>query len=98
MKACLLAAGLIFCLLTSLFSATGDQGAVATVQPIATEAGIAAMKKGGNAIDGAIAAALTLGVVDGHNSGIGGGCFMLIRLGGGKGVALRGRGAGPGGA
>src|SRR5438045_5918546 len=91
MKACLLAAGLIFCLLTSLFSATGHQGAVATVQPIATEAAIAAMKKGGNAIDGAIAAALTLGVVDGHNSGIGGGCFMLIRLANGEFVALDGR-------
>src|SRR3954471_706408 len=95
MKACLLAAGLIFCLLTSLFSATGDQGAVATVQPIATEAAIAAMKKGGNAIDGAVAAALTLGVVDGHNSGIGGGCFLLIRLADGTTVAIDGRETAP---
>jgi gamma-glutamyltranspeptidase/glutathione hydrolase len=91
MKACLLAAALISFLPTELFSATGRNGAVATVQPIATDAAIAAMKKGGNAIDGAIAAALTLGVVDGHNSGIGGGCFMLIRLATGEFVALDGR-------
>src|SRR5688572_22937147 len=49
------------------------------------------MKNGGNAIDGAVAAALTLGVVDGHNSGIGGGCLMLVRLANGKFVALDGR-------
>ena len=53
------------------------------------------MNKGGNAIDGAIAAALTLGVVDGHNSGIGGGCFMLIRRANGQFVALDGRETAP---
>src|SRR5687767_15492482 len=70
MKAFLLAAGLICCQLTELWSATGRNGAAATVQPLATDAALAAMKKGGNAIDGAVAAALALGVVDGHNSGI----------------------------
>src|SRR5690349_341129 len=91
MKASLLAAVSIFFIPISLFSATGRHGGVATVQPIATDAAIAAMKNGGNAIDGAIAAALTLGVVDGHNSGLGGGCFMLIRLANGEFVALDGR-------
>src|SRR5688572_26934560 len=91
MKAFLLAAGLICCQLTELWSATGRNGAAATVQPLATDAALAAMKKGGNAIDGAVAAALALGVVDGHNSGIGGGCFMLIRLANGEFVALDGR-------
>jgi gamma-glutamyltranspeptidase/glutathione hydrolase len=52
---------------------------VATVHPLATDAGLAALARGGNAIDAAIAAALTLGVVDQHNSGLGGGCFILIR-------------------
>jgi gamma-glutamyltranspeptidase / glutathione hydrolase len=81
-----------FLLFTGLGNcAEGRHGAVATVQPIATDAAIAAMKKGGNAIDAAVAAALTLGVVDGHNSGIGGGCFMLIRLANGEFVALDGR-------
>ena len=61
---------------------------VATVQPLATHAGVDAMRHGGNAIDAAVAAALTLGVVDGHNSGIGGGCFMLIRLADGRFIAI----------
>ena len=52
--------------------------AIATVHPLATAAGMQAFEKGGNAIDAAIAAGLTLGVVDGHNSGIGGGCFFVI--------------------
>ena len=54
------------------------------------------MKRGGNAIDGAVSAALTLGVVDGHNSGIGGGCFLLIRLADGSIVAIDGRETAPG--
>ena len=34
------------------------------------------------------ACALTLGVVDGHNSGIGGGCFMTLRLADGRVITL----------
>ena len=59
--------------------------------PLATDAGVAVLKDGGNAVDAAIATALTLGVVDGHNSGIGGGCFMLVRLADGRTFALDGR-------
>ena len=70
-------------------------GFVATVHPVATEAAIAAFRNGGNAIDAAVAAALTLGVVDGHDSGIGGGCFMLIRLVDGTFVAIDGRETAP---
>src|SRR5207249_12051793 len=75
--------------------ATGQRGMVATVHPLASQAGIDAMKEGGNAIDAAVAAALTLGVVDGHNSGIGGGCFLLIRTARGKFVAIDGRETAP---
>ena len=50
-----------------------------------------AFRQGGNAIDAAVAVALTLGVTDGANSGIGGGCFMLIRRANGEIVALDGR-------
>ena len=65
--------------------------AVASVQPLATEAGLIAFKSGGNAVDAAIATALTLGVVDNHNSGLGGGCFILIRTPDGKILAVDGR-------
>jgi len=79
----------------SAATATGHHGIAATVQPIATQAAVSALKRGGNAVDAAVAAALTLGVVDGHNSGIGGGCFMLIRLASGQVVAVDGRETAP---
>jgi gamma-glutamyltranspeptidase/glutathione hydrolase len=68
-----------------------EHGAVATVHPIATDAAMTTLEQGGNAIDAAVSAMLTLGVVDGHNSGIGGGCFMLIRTSDGRVYALDGR-------
>jgi gamma-glutamyltranspeptidase/glutathione hydrolase len=71
--------------------ATGNRGMAATVHPLATEAAIRTMQGGGNAIDAAVTAALTLGVVDGFNSGIGGGCFLLIRRADGAVVAIDGR-------
>ncbi len=64
---------------------------VASVHPLATRAGIDAMVSGGNAIDAAIAAGMMLSVVDGYNSGIGGGCFILIRTADGKLFAIDGR-------
>ena len=83
----------LLCALHPLSGSPG--GAVATVDPIATDAAIAAMKKGGNAVDGAVAAGLTLGVVNGYNSGIGGGCFMVIRLANGKFRVIDGRETAP---
>lgn len=76
---------------------TGDyaHGMVATVHPLATDAGVDVLRGGGNAVDAAVAAALTLGVVDGHNSGLGGGCFILIRTADGKLVAIDGRECAP---
>lgn len=68
-----------------------QQCVVATVHPLATDAGINAFEQGGNAVDAAIAAVLTLGVVDNHNSGLGGGCFILIRKPDGTLVAIDGR-------
>ena len=61
------------------------------MHPLASRAGLAALQSGGNAIDAAVAIGLTLGVVDGHDSGIGGGCFMLIRRANGEFVAIDGR-------
>jgi gamma-glutamyltranspeptidase/glutathione hydrolase len=79
-------------------AASATNGMVATGHPLATEAAVQALNKGGNAVDAAVAAALTLGVVDGHNSGIGGGCFMLIRLPRGGIVLIDGRETAPAGA
>ncbi len=77
---------------TACFGQTAQhRGVVATVHPLATDAAINSFKRGGNAIDAAVAATLTLGVVDSHNSGIGGSCFMLIRLANGRFVAMDGR-------
>ena len=72
-----------------------QENMVATVSPIATRAGLNAIHNGGNAVDAAIAAALTLGVVDGYNSGIGGGCFILIHTPDGKLYAIDGRETAP---
>jgi len=71
------------------------RGMVATVHPLATEAGVEAMRRGGNAVDAIIAAGLTLGVVDTHNSGLGGGCFLLIRRANGEVIAIDGRETAP---
>lgn len=71
------------------------RGMVSSSHPLATAAGLNALKSGGNAIDAAVAVALTLGVVDGHNSGLGGGAFMLIRRANGEFVALDGRETAP---
>ncbi len=65
--------------------------AAASVHPLATEAAVQAYKKGGNAVDAAVATGLTLGVVDGHNSGIGGGCFFVIRAADGTVTCIDGR-------
>jgi len=90
-----------FAALTLLFAAQnagaviGTNGAVATVHPLASDAAVQAVKRGGNAVDATVAAALTLGVVDGHNSGIGGGCFLLIRTSRGSIIAIDGRETAP---
>lgn len=69
----------------------GDEYVVASVNPIATDAGVKVFEEGGNAIDAAITTALTLAVVDGHNSGVGGGCLIMIRTADGRLVAIDGR-------
>ncbi len=68
-----------------------DRCVVASVNPLATDAGLNAYASGGNALDAAVATALTLGVVDNHNSGLGGGCFILIREPSGNILAIDGR-------
>lgn len=54
------------------------KGMVATSQPLAAQAGIEIMKKGGNAIDAAIATAASLTVLEPTSNGIGGDAFALV--------------------
>jgi len=89
----LLLTSIIWCSLASTLQAA--EGILATVHPLATAAGRDAFRQGGNAVDAAVAAALALGVVDGHNSGIGGGCFVVIRLADGRLLAVDGRETAP---
>src|SRR4051812_14743087 len=59
-------------------TAVGTGGAAATVDPLATRAAIDVLRRGGNAIDAAVAAAAVLGVVEPYSCGVGGGGFMLV--------------------
>jgi gamma-glutamyltranspeptidase/glutathione hydrolase len=53
-------------------------GMVATGQPLAAQAGLEILKKGGNAIDAAVATAACLTVVEPTSNGIGGDAFALV--------------------
>ena len=51
---------------------------VATSQPLAVQAGLDIMRQGGNAIDAALATAITLTVVEPNNNGIGSDAFAMV--------------------
>src|SRR2546428_12451199 len=51
---------------------------VASPHALASEAGVAALRRGGNALDAAVATAATIAVVYPHMNGVGGDSFWLI--------------------
>jgi len=59
------------------WSVRGKGGAVSTANSLATAAGIAILRQGGNAIDALLAAQWVLAVVEPQSSGLGGGGFLL---------------------
>jgi gamma-glutamyltranspeptidase / glutathione hydrolase len=67
---------------------TCSNGAVVSAHPLASQAGVAVLKKGGNAVDAAIATQLALAVVYPGAGNIGGGGFMVAHLKNGKNITL----------
>jgi gamma-glutamyltranspeptidase/glutathione hydrolase len=72
-----------------------QRGVVATSQPLAAEAGVAALRSGGNAFDAAVATAASLNVVEPTSTGLGGDVFALYRTADGDVGAMRSCGGAP---
>lgn len=58
----------------------GKNGMVGSASPLASQAGLEILKKGGNVVDAAIATAAALTVVEPSGNGIGGDCFCILHF------------------
>src|SRR6476646_10614297 len=74
----------------------GARGAVAANHPLASQAGLLALRAGGNAVDAAVATAMTLAVVEPMMSGLGGdGFYQVYQQSTGRAVVFNGSGPAP---
>ena len=74
----------------------GRRGTVAANHPLAVQAGLLALRAGGNAVDAAVATAVTLAVVEPMMSGIGGdGFYHVYEQRTGRAVVFNGTGPAP---
>lgn len=78
-------------------ASSGEAWAIATPHSAASETGAAAFRAGGNAVDAALAAAVTLAVAYPHNCAVGGDLFALVRRPVGDVITINASGAAPGG-
>jgi gamma-glutamyltranspeptidase / glutathione hydrolase len=75
---------------------TAKRFMIVAAHPLAARAGVDVLKRGGSAVDAAIAAELVLGLVEPQSSGLGGGAFLLhYAAGGGRLEAYDGRETAP---
>jgi gamma-glutamyltranspeptidase/glutathione hydrolase len=80
-------------------AAVKQTAAVVAANPMAVEAGVEILRKGGSAVDAAVAVQAMLGLVEPQSSGVGGGSFMMyFDAGTNKVTALDGREKAPAGA
>ncbi|HYC63614.1 MAG TPA: gamma-glutamyltransferase family protein, partial [Reyranellaceae bacterium] len=88
MKKCIAAfAGAVFCCIAhaaSFAPAAAENGMVVTAQHHATRIGVDVLKKGGNAVDAAVAVGYALAVVYPAAGNLGGGGFMTLHLADGR--------------